>query len=88
LKSGAGWINLKYAEKYKKASKEYEKYKSKIKNGNAEQIDFIKLKKAEKDKKIAENSLYNVPKVIKGGNLDKVIAEEEAKNKHKIGFLA
>ena len=81
-------VYLRYAEKYETANKEYEKYESKIKNGNAEKIDFIKLEKAKQEKIKYKNTLYSTPKVIFGGNLDKVSAEVEAKKLHKIDFLA
>jgi hypothetical protein len=81
-------VFMRYAENYKEAENKCEKLERKIKNGNAEKIDFEKLKKAERDKNIAENALYNVPKIINGGDLDKKTAQKEANNIHKIDFLA
>jgi hypothetical protein len=59
-----------YLKKYQEASKEYEYLERILKSKNANPTLVEKSIKAKKAMEIAENDCKNVPKIIKGGNLD------------------
>ena len=78
----------RYLRDYKKYDKIYENLEYKIKYGKPEKSDFVDIEKAKRMKIALENQINSVPKILQGGNMKRDEAFAEAKQLHKIDFLA
>ena len=75
-----------YLKTFQKASKEYKDLERAMKSGNVNPTLVEKSIKAKKAMDVAKNDCQNVSKIIKGGCLDKKIAEKEANKLQKLDY--